>query len=73
MVTAVEEEESASPPIRRVRSQILLYLIKPVPWVEVYLVMPYVFVTEESTLQVKTGFRVQPWEHTLRSGKENSI
>jgi hypothetical protein len=41
------------PPIRRVRSQILLYLIKPVPWFEVYLVTPYVFVAEESTLQVK--------------------
>jgi hypothetical protein len=41
------------PPIRRVRSQILLYLIKPVPWFEVYLVTPYVFVAQESTLQVK--------------------
>jgi hypothetical protein len=41
------------PPIRRVRSQILLYLVKPMFWVEVCLVIPFVFITDEPALQVK--------------------
>jgi hypothetical protein len=48
------------PPIRRVRTQILLDLIKPVTWVEVYLAMPYIFVAEESTFQV-TKISLQSW------------
>jgi hypothetical protein len=40
----------------------------------VYLVTPYVFVVEVSTLQVKkSGFRAQPWEHKPPSGKENTV
>jgi hypothetical protein len=35
----------------------------------------YVFVAEESTLQVKkkSGFRAQPWEHKPSSGEENAV
>lgn len=41
------------PRIRRVPSPILVYLVKPMSWVEVYLVLRCIFVKEESALQVK--------------------
>jgi hypothetical protein len=61
------------PLIRRVRSQILLYLIKPMSWVEVYLVLRYVFVRKESALQVNVSFKTPPRENKARSGAEDSV
>jgi hypothetical protein len=59
------------PSIRLVRSQILLYLIKPMSWVEVYLVLRYVFVRKESALQVKVSFKTPPRENKAQTGEED--
>lgn len=61
------------PSIRRVRSQILLYLIKPMSWVEVFLVLRYIFVRKESALQVKVSFKTPPRENKTQTGEEDLV
>lgn len=61
------------PSIRWLRSQILLYLIKPMSWVEVYLVLRYIFVRKESALQVKVSFKTPPRENTAQNGEKDLV
>lgn len=61
------------PSIRRLRSQILLYLIKPMSWVEVYLVLRYIFVRKESALQVKVSSKTPPRENKAQTGEEDLV
>lgn len=61
------------PSIRRLRSQILLYLIKPMSWVEVYLVLRYIFVRKESALQVKVSFKTPPRENKAQTGEKDLV
>jgi len=61
------------PSIRRLRSQILLYLIKPMSWVEVYLVLRYIFVRKESALQVKVSSKTPPRENKEQTGEEDLV
>jgi len=61
------------PSIRRLRSQILLYLIKPMSWVEVYLMLRYIFVRKESALQVKVSFKTPLRENKAQTGEKDLV